>query len=112
LGASIGARRLARRVLDLHPALERGAQLIHVHGLGQIGVHAGREAALVLALHGVGGDGDDRRARRRAAALALEDADLARQLVTVHARHVDVGEHRRIRPFCRGPGLDPPRCRH
>ena len=38
--------------------------------------------------------------------LRLGGADLARQLVAVHARHVDVGEDRRIVAFRRRPGLE------
>ena len=53
---------VARGIVDRHPALERGAQLVHVHRLCQIRVHAGGETALVLALHRIGGDRDDRRA--------------------------------------------------
>ena len=39
-------------------------------------------------------------------ALGLRGADLARKLVPVHARHVDVGEHRRIVAFRGRPGLE------
>ena len=96
----LGASARASPSVDRQPALERGAQLVDVHRLGQIGIHAGREAALLLALHGIGRDRDDRRARARAA-LGLGGADLARQLVAVHARHVDVGEHRGVAPVRR-----------
>ena len=44
--------------------------------------------------------------RGSATALRLRGADLARQLVPVHARHMDVGEHRRVVPVRRRPGFE------
>ena len=81
-------------IADRQPALEGGAQPLDRHRLCQIGVHAGGEAALLFAAHRIGRHGDDRRAR--AAELGLPCAQSPRQLVTIHARHVEIGEHRRI----------------
>src|SRR5262249_40964771 len=47
--------------LDRQPAFQRRAQALNAHRLHQIGVHAGCEAALFLALYGVGSDRNDRR---------------------------------------------------
>ena len=92
-----GARGWRRRaVANRQPALEGGAQPVDRHRLCQIGVHAGGEAALLFAAHRIGRHRDDRRAR--AAVLGLRRAQPARQLVAVHARHVQIGEHRRIAP--------------
>ena len=49
-------------LLDRQPAFQRGAQLLDAYRLHQIGIHAGCEAALFLALYGVGSDRNDRRA--------------------------------------------------
>ncbi len=93
-----GCPPMARRraVANRQPALERGAQPVDRHRLCQIGVHAGGEAALLFAAHRIGRHRDDRRAG--AAVLGLRRAQPARQLVAVHARHVQIGEHRRIAP--------------
>ena len=40
-------------------ALERGEQVVHADRLADVVVHAGGEARLAIALHGVGGHGDD-----------------------------------------------------
>src|SRR5215813_12461480 len=48
--------------LDRQPAFQRRAQALDAHRLHQIGVHAGCEAALFLALHSVGSDRNNRRA--------------------------------------------------
>src|SRR5262249_44896842 len=48
--------------LDRQPALQGRAQALDAHRLNQIGVHAGCEAALFLALHSVGSDRNNRRA--------------------------------------------------
>ena len=95
---------LVFRLVDREPAHQRGAQQVDVHRLDQIGVHAGREAALLLALHGVRRHGDHRRARLIVVPLGFDRAQAARELVAVHARHVDVGEHRRVGP--RLPGFE------
>src|SRR5262249_20777425 len=49
-------------LLDRQPAFQRCAQLLDAYRLPQIGIHAGCEAALFLALYGVGSDRNDRRA--------------------------------------------------
>ena len=43
---------------------------------------------------------------RVAAALRLGHTDLPRQFVAVHARHVDVGEHRRVAAVGCRPGFE------
>src|SRR5262249_29201867 len=48
--------------LDRQPAFQRRSQALDARGLHQIRVHAGCEAALFFALHGVGSDCNDRRA--------------------------------------------------
>src|SRR6516162_5507084 len=77
--------------LDRQPAFQRRAQALDAHGLHQIGVHAGCEAALFLALHSVGSDRNNRRAG--VAAVGFGGAEPPRQLMAIHVRHVDVGEH-------------------
>src|SRR5262249_50495244 len=52
----------AALLLDRQPAFQRRAQVLYAYRLRQIGIHAGCEAALFLALYGVGSDRNDRRA--------------------------------------------------
>jgi len=60
-----------------------------LHRLAQVIVHANGEAALGLALDGIGGEGDDRHA---GLAGFFGGADGGGQLVAVHRRHMQVGE--------------------
>jgi hypothetical protein len=61
-------------------------QHFKVDRLGEVIGHAGRQAALPLLGHGVGGQPDHRQSRR-------QGADPARGLVAVHLRHLNVGQH-------------------
>ena len=88
----VDGRRLA--VAALQPALQGGAQAVEADRLGEVAIHAGLAAALVLAGHGVGGHRDDRRATT--ALGRLEAADLRRHLEAIHPGHVNVGEHDRV----------------
>src|SRR5262245_64063930 len=76
--------------LDRQPAFQSRAQALDAYRLHQTGVHAGREATLFLALDRVGSDRNNRRAD--GAVFGLGGAQPPRQLMAVHARHMDVGE--------------------
>ena len=67
-------------------AFEDGDDFGFVDGFGDVVVHAGIEAALAVALHGVGGHGDD----DDAAIGRLGAADLFGGLVAVHHRHLAI----------------------
>jgi hypothetical protein len=69
------------------PALQGGLELGGGVGLGEVVVHAGGEALVAVALHGVGGQGDHRQV---VAALALPGAQQRGGLVAVHHRHLAV----------------------
>src|SRR5262249_20218013 len=87
-------RRLRLRLRGRHaatdPAVEGGAQLVERQRLGQVVVHAGGDAALVVLAARVGGEGKDRRARLAVRRLARAD-DLG-GIDAVHVRHVAVHE--------------------
>src|SRR5262249_4286516 len=81
----------AALTLDRQPTFQRCAQALNAHRLHQIGVHAGSEAALFLALQSVGSDRNNGRAD--SAAVGFGAAQPPRQLMAVHVRQVVVGEH-------------------
>ena len=60
-----------------HEALEDFEELLGPDRLGDVGVHARLEAALAVALHGVGGHGDDRDVARRSPPRAARMAAVA-----------------------------------
>ena len=62
--------------------------------LGDVAVHAGGEAGLVVAAHGVGGDRHDRHAGKPRVGRA---PDPPRRLQPVHHRHLHVHEHEIVR---------------
>lgn len=64
-----------------------------IHRLGNVVVHAGLDAALAVALHGVGGHGDDDVAIPR----CFRAADFRSGFVAVHDRHLTVHEHQVMR---------------
>ena len=66
-------------------------QLVDVDWLRQIAVHAGFQAALAIALHGVSGQRDER--QRAGAASASPLADRLRRLEPAHLRHLQVHQH-------------------
>jgi hypothetical protein len=43
----------------LQPAFEDLAEVVEAHGFDEVIVHAGLQAGVAIALHGVGGQGDD-----------------------------------------------------
>src|SRR5215217_3495710 len=63
------------------PAFEDRTQPVEGHGFGEIGVHAGRKAPLLLAAHRVRGHSDYRYPLSRPETLFI--AELLRQLVPV-----------------------------
>ncbi len=71
--------------------MEEAIELVARHGLGEVVVHARAEALLARAGAGVGGHGDDRRARHARRDLAA--ADLGGGRVAVELRHLAVHEH-------------------
>jgi hypothetical protein len=73
------------------PLLEHAPELVAGEGLAQVVVHAHLEARLPVALHGVGGERDDRRAAGRRIG-GLAGADLPRGAEAVHHRHLAVHE--------------------
>ena len=76
-----------RLILRRPPALDRVAQRLAGHRLGQVVVHAGVEARLAHGVHGVRGHRQDRHAPA-----VLARADRTGRLVAVHDRHVAVHE--------------------
>ena len=62
-------------------------QVRGMYGLGQVAVHAGLQAALPVALHGVGGHGDD---RGMGHACRFPFADHGGGLEAAHHRHLHV----------------------
>src|SRR5262249_3355115 len=70
---------LAFAAVHGQPSLERDPELLDTDRLGQISVHAGCEAALFLALYGVGSDRNDRRVD--GAAVGFGGAQPPRQLM-------------------------------
>src|SRR4051812_37828 len=64
-------------------------QLVPVQRLGQVGVAAGLEGAILVLAAGVGGDGDDRDLGDG----GLQRADAPRGLPAVHARQGQIHEH-------------------
>ena len=99
------ARRGVRRRLDLGHALgpepiaqeacQQRQQLGLAIGLGQIGIEAQRQEAVLVARERIGSHRDDRRAPRRdeAPARIRAAAQAAQRLDAVHARHLDVHQH-------------------
>src|SRR5262249_37731553 len=73
---------LAFAAVHGQPSLERDPELLDADRLGQISVHAGCEAALFLALYGVGSDRNDRRVDR--AAVGFGGTQPPRQLMAIH----------------------------
>ena len=65
-------------------------QLVHADGLADVVIHAGLQAHLPVALHGVGRHGDDARPLRSAGQRAQMRA---RRLQPVHLRHLHVHQH-------------------
>ena len=65
-------------------------QVAEGDGFGEVTVHAGFEAALAVAFHGVGRQRDDRQA---AAGAVLSGADAGGRLEAVHAGHLQVHQH-------------------
>jgi hypothetical protein len=82
-----GAAASAAGPAGWQPALQGGLELGGGVGLGEVVVHAGGEALVAVALHGVGGQGDHRQV---VAALALPGAQQRGGLVAVHHRHLAV----------------------
>ena len=73
-GARLAAATARRR--RSRPSIA-ASSVVRPQRLGDERVHAGREAALPIAGHGVGGDGDDRRGRARCRRSALRIAAVA-----------------------------------
>ena len=70
--------------------LEGRRQVAHVDGLGEIGVHAGRQALLHVALHRAGGQPDDRHVP---AVRGFAGADRGGGFEAAHHGHLDVHEN-------------------
>ena len=83
------------------PALQGRHQFGDRHRLGQVGVHAGGQAAFGLALQGGGGQGDHRGVFEAAGGFFL--AQGAGELVAVHYRHMHVRQHQGV--TAGAPGL-------
>ena len=81
--------------------LDERAQAPGVERLGEVLVHAGREATLPVALHRMGGHGDDR--QTRGAALGLGRANRRRRLEAAHLGHLDVHQ-RDVERLCADGG--------
>ena len=69
--------------------LHQSNQFLVVDRLGQVAIHAGRQALLTVALHGMGGHGDD----RRPLSLAFSGTDHPGRFQTVQVRHLHVHQH-------------------
>src|SRR5205807_1451661 len=76
--------------LTVQPRPYQGQQLLGVHRLGDVVRSPRLEALLAVALHGLGGEGDDRQQPELMLA-----ADAAHGLVAVHFRHHDIHQHQR-----------------
>ncbi len=57
-----------------------------LHGFHDVAVHAGLQTAVAVALHGVGGHGDD----GQMLGVRLPPADLGGGFQTVHLGHLDI----------------------
>jgi hypothetical protein len=79
-----------------------GGQLLGVHRLREVVVHAGGQAFLAVADHGVRGERDDGQARRAGLALAAPDGD--RRGEAVHHRHLYFIRSRGTWPRCSSAG--------
>ncbi len=79
-----------------------GGEFLGADRLGEVVVHTGGDARLAVALHGVGGHGDD--PDRLGAALGRDrpGADAAGGLQTVHLRHLHVHQHEVVRELLDG----------
>ncbi|OIQ87433.1 hypothetical protein GALL_306840 [mine drainage metagenome] len=66
-------------------------QLIDPHRLGEVIIHTGRQASIIVALHCVGGHGDDRGTRSPFMLFLL--ADSGGGLETVHFWHLAIHQH-------------------
>src|SRR5262249_5987608 len=74
---------LAFAAVDGSPSLQRDPELLDADRLGQISIHADRDATLLFAFHHVGSDCDDWRARSARHTLRFSLAHLAGKLVAV-----------------------------
>ncbi len=83
------------------PAADDGGQLLLGEGLGQVIVHARRQAGFAVALQRVGGNRDHGQAAL-AAHLALVAPDLAGGRKAVHHRHLAIHQHRIPAAFVHG----------
>ena len=70
------------------PVADGVGELAAVDRLGDVVVHAGGQTLLRIALHGVGGHGDD----RHVGPAAVQAPDRGGRLEPVHLRHLDVHE--------------------
>ena len=85
--SGIGAAAAAAGPSARHPDAQECKQQLDVHRLGDIVRSAGIEALLAVALHRLGGDGDQRHVRKPG-----PRADLAHGLIAVHLGHHDVDQ--------------------
>lgn len=72
-----------REGVDVQHPLDRRGKLFPGYWLADVVIHAGRDVALAMAGHGVGGQCDDRYLASR----RIERTDGARRSRSVHARH-------------------------
>ena len=102
-------RRRRRRRLRRAQRRDGCVQFVRLDRLGDVAVHAGRQAALAVALHGVGGHGDDRACAGPSP--ASRRADRGRRLEAVHLRHLHVHQHQVERLLAPAPPAPRGRCR-
>jgi len=76
--------------LILQQSVDGGIQVVGLHGLGHISIHPHRKAAFLIALHGVGGYGDD---GNMPVAHALLGPDRGSGLEAVELRHLDIHQY-------------------
>ncbi len=65
-------------------------QLGRAYGLAEIAIHPGREAGFAVAMHRIGGHGDD----RDVLAARFGTPDHARGLESIHHRHLAIHQHK------------------
>lgn len=80
--------------LKRQPTLQGGAQRGELNWLGDIVIHPHRQTAFTVALHRMGGHGDDR--HRWIQHTCLTAADMQCGLKTVHFRHLAIHQHQII----------------